>query len=123
MVNVDIKKFIAGESSPAQDPQGHLLDLPPWDEGEAERLAAQMGIVLTDEHWAVLRFLRERYRQLGPAKSGRVLSEELARAFEERGGRKYLYRLFPRGPVTEGSRIAGLPLPAYTTDPSFGSVE
>ena len=123
MINADINKFIGGETSPSQDPEGYLLVLPPWDEREAERLAAEMDITLTDDHWEVVRFLRERYCRLGPAKSGRVLTEALDRAFEARGGSKYLYRLFPRGPVTEASRIAGLPLPAYTTDPSFGSVE
>ena len=123
MTNVDINKFIGGEVSAADDPESPLFDLPPWNEREAERLAALEGIALTDDHWDVVRFLRERYRRVGPAKSGRVLVEELDRAFHDRGGSKHLYRLFPNGPVAQGSRIAGLPLPAYTTDPSFGSVE
>ena len=48
-----------------------------------------------------------------------ILEEE----FAEQGGRKYLYRLFPGGPVSQGSRIARLPLPAYSSDRSCGSVE
>lgn len=123
MISADIKKFIEDEATLSRDPEGYLLDLPPWNEREAERLAAEEGITLTDNHWDVVRFLRERYRRVGPAKSGRVLVEELDRAFSGHGGSKYLYQLFPKGPVAQGSRIAGLPLPAYTTDPSFGSVE
>lgn len=123
MINADINKFIEGQTSSGSDPEGYLLDLPRWSDEVAERLAAAEGITLTAEHWEVIHLLRERYRRSGPAKSGRVLAEELDRAFHDRGGGKYLYRLFPRGPVAQGSRIAGLPLPAYTTDPSFGSVE
>ncbi len=123
MTNVDINKYISGEISASHDPEGNLLDLPPWNEREAQRLAAEVGITLTDDHWDVVRFLRERYLRVGPAKSGRVLAEELDRAFHDRGGSRYLYQLFPNGPVSEGLHIAGLPSPAYTTDPSFGSAE
>ena len=32
-----------------------------------------------------------------------------------------LHRLFGDGPVTQASRLASLPTPAYAMDPSFGS--
>ncbi len=123
MTNADINKYILNERAVERDPEGYMFDLPPWDASVAEKLAAEEGIVLTDEHWEVVQFLRERFRHQGQVKSGRVLADELDSAFHGRGGSRYLYGLFPNGPVAQGSRIAGLPLPAYTTDPSFGSAE
>lgn len=123
MTHADISKFIRSEENAGLDPEGHMLDLPPWDEQEAERLARDEGITLSEDHWTVLRFLREHYRRNGRAESGRVLTAALEHAFGEHGGRRWLYTLFPRGPVVQGSRIAGLPLPPYSADVSFGYVE
>lgn len=123
MGHVDISKYIHGEEAVRRDPEGHMFDLPAWDEAEAERLAREEGITLTAAHWDVVRFVREHYRRHGRAESGRVLSGALDHAFHDHGGRRWLYTLFPHGPVAQASRIAGLPLPPYTTDASFGSAE
>lgn len=123
MSHVDINKFIHNEEIVSRDPAGNMLDLPPWDEQEAERLAQHEGITLTQDHWNVVHFLREYHRRNGRAQSGRVLSAALEQAFNDYGGRRWLYTLFPRGPVVQGSRIAGLPLPPYSSDASFGYVE
>ena len=42
--------------------------------------------------------------------------------FHSRGGMKFLYKLLPGGPVTQGCRLAGLEPPAGSADKSFGSV-
>jgi tRNA 2-thiouridine synthesizing protein E len=36
---------------------------------------------------------------------------------------KFLYKLLPGGPVSQGCRLAGLEPPAGSTDPGFGSVQ
>jgi len=41
--------------------------------------------------------------------------------YAEQGGRKYLRRLFPEGPVAQGMRIAGLPVPPHTENEGFGT--
>jgi TusE/DsrC/DsvC family sulfur relay protein len=97
------------------------LELQNWNETQAQRIAEQEGIELTDAHWAVIYCLRDYYLENGLAQSGRELGDMLDREFTELGGRKYLHRLFPHGPVAQGMRIAGLPLPAYTVDAGFGS--
>ena len=104
-------------------PQGMLAELDDWSVSLAEEIAREEGITLTAAHWDVINLLRENYRHHGLAPHARKLLNGLEERFGSEGGRKYLYQLFPRGPVSQGCRIAGLPLPAYSSDPSFGSVE
>lgn len=105
------------------DPEGNMFDLAHWSPLLAKQLAEAEGIVLTDEHWAIINFLRERYRAHGDAKSAREITSDLEEKFTDGHGRGVLYELFPGGPVSQASRIAGLPLPPHSSDPSFGSVE
>lgn len=105
------------------DPYGNFLDLQPWSPKSADRMAREEGLELTEAHWEIIFYLRERFREYGQARSAREILRELQGRFDHAGGRRDLYTLFPRGPVSQGSRIAGLPLPPYSSDPSFGSVE
>lgn len=84
------------------------------------RNALEEGIELTDEHWVVIDSLREDYRALEGVPAARDLLDRLSERFETRGGRRYLFWLFPAGPVTQIARIAGLPAPEHGVDPSFG---
>lgn len=97
------------------------IDLQGWSRDNGVELAGKEGLELSDAHWQVIDFLRNRYLEQGDPESAREVAEDLESAFEEQGGVRYLRRLFPGGPVTQGCRIAGLPVPAYSTDPSFGT--
>lgn len=116
----DILKLITHPDSLHDDPFGHLAELDAWSEDKAMEFATDEGLLLTDAHWEVIQFLRSYCRDYGPADNGRELLAILAEKFAHQGGSQYLYRLFPQGPVNQASRIAGLPRPANTTDPSFG---
>ncbi len=105
------------------DPEGNMFDLAHWSPLSAKRQAESEGIFLTEDHWAIINYLRERYREHGDARSAREILRELEEKFTDGHGRGILYQLFPGGPVSQASRIAGLPLPPYSSDPSFGSVE
>ena len=106
-------------SSPRIEDRGR--DLEEWDRKIGELLAAREGVRVTEMHWEVIDFLRGYYLRNGMARSGRELAHALDHAFISQGGKKYLHRLFPDGPVSQGSRIAGLPVPPYSEDESFGS--
>lgn len=105
------------------DPEGNMFGLEHWSPLFAKRQAEAEGIFLSDEHWAIINYLRERYRGHGDARSAREILRELEEKFSDGHGRGILYELFPGGPVSQACRIAGLPLPPYSSDPSFGSVE
>ena len=120
---LDINKMTANEAALQHDPELRLAELPEWSEDIAGKLAAQEGIALTDEHFEALHLLRNHYSLHGHDLSGPRLLRALEEPFGARGGRKHLYELFPGGPITQGSKIAGLPPPPYSKDPSFGSVE
>jgi TusE/DsrC/DsvC family sulfur relay protein len=103
-------------------PEVDLSELGDWSEQIAQELAGEEGINLSKEHWDVINFLRDYYQRCGPCPNGRTVLGLLEDNFAQQGGKKYLYHLFPKGPVVQACKIAGLPLPAYSTDPHFGSV-
>jgi tRNA 2-thiouridine synthesizing protein E len=119
---LDINTAINNPLRYENDPEGNMSGLAPWSPNYANRQAELIGIELTDEHWEVIYYLRERYRQHGDADSAREVLRDLEEHFGTQHGRGFLYELFPRGPVSQASHLAGLPLPPHTHDLSFGSV-
>lgn len=92
-----------------------------WSRNKSAKLAMREGISLTDQHWDVIAYLRKQYLEHGLPRFARTTARALNRQFAAQGGSKYLYRLFAGGPVTQGSRLANLRVPASTTDISFGT--
>jgi len=92
-----------------------------WSRKASFDLAKNEGIYLSDEHWAVIMFLRKHYLELGLPRHARSLAMDLDKKFFIQGGNKYLRLLFAAGPVTQGSRLANLRSPANATDISFGT--
>lgn len=96
-------------------------ELDRWSMETGRRIAAAEGLELDDERLSVVRCLREYYLEHGPSDNGRELGDMLDKRFNEAGGRAWLRRLFPEGPVAQGMKIAGLPVPANTEDSGFGT--
>ena len=88
------------------DAEGFLTDPQQWNDSIAEAIAAANGITeLTDRHWLVVRFMRDRYLATGSAPSIRALGKESGVPVKE------LYELFPKGPAKLAARIGGIPKP------------
>jgi tRNA 2-thiouridine synthesizing protein E len=114
-------KIVENPDSPSPRRSDRELDMQGWSEDQGRLIAAREGIELTDAHWEVVYCLRDYFLDHGPPKNGRQVGDMLDQHFDDRGGRKYLRRLFPEGPVAQGMRIGGLPVPPYTEDEGFGT--
>ena len=94
-----------------------------WTQEEALEVAREEGLELSNDHWEELRALQEYYSRRSEARiSLRELCDALDEHFHDKGGVKYLYGLFPGGPVAQGCRLAGLEVPPGAIDKGFGSV-
>lgn len=119
---LDINKLVTAETLAPCEADAYLLDLDPWSEDQARAMAKQEGMELSETHLDIICYLRDHFAACGPAPNARSLLRNLEDTYRDQGGRKFLYELFPRGPVTQGCRLAGLPIPSGNADPSFGSV-
>ena len=93
-----------------------------WSRSEAQATANDEGLTLGDSHWETLSALQE-YFSKNDTVQIRKLHDALEERFHAKGGLRFLYGLFPGGPVAQGCRIAGLQPPPGSTDASFGSVQ
>ena len=88
------------------DTEGFMTDPGQWNETIAEAIARGNGVgQLNERHWLVVRFMRDRYLQTGPAPSIRSLGKESGVPIKE------LYQLFPKGPAKLAAKIGGIPKP------------
>ena len=96
---------IAGTSVDV-DAEGFLTDPQQWNEQLAGQIARENGISeLTDRHWLVVNFMRDRYLATGNAPSIRSLGKESGVPIKE------LYQLFAKGPAKLAAKIGGIPKP------------
>ena len=92
------------------DAQGYLKNSGDWHEALAPLLATQEELILTEAHWEVVRFVRSFYLEFNTSPAIRMLVKAMAQKYgEEKGNSRYLYRLFPKGPAKQATKIAGLP--------------
>ena len=95
------------------DKHGYLLNLADWDEQIAQHIAELEQVKMTDNHWEVVHFVRNFYQEFQTSPAIRLLVKAMKKQLgEEKGNSIYLYKLFPKGPAKQATRIAGLPKPA-----------
>ncbi|MDR1321743.1 MAG: TusE/DsrC/DsvC family sulfur relay protein [Gracilibacteraceae bacterium] len=94
-----------GDRSLALDEDGFLEDAEEWDEEVANAIAATEEVDLTEEHWAIIRYLRGYYDEFQVAPMVRKMLKDTGKSQAE------IYELFPSGPGKGACKIAGLPKP------------
>jgi tRNA 2-thiouridine synthesizing protein E len=92
------------------DSEGYLCNRDEWSEDFARALARDEGLELTEEHWEVIRFLRDHYHEHQVQAQVRIMIRHFSAAWgPERGNNIHLHDIFPRGgPQKQGNRLAGL---------------
>ena len=111
---------------PGADARNVIPDFPSapsgWSKSQAEEKAAEEGLAFSDDHWEAIRVLQDYFsRHESDRINTRELHDALDEKFHGKGGLRYLYEMFPGGPVAQGCRMAGLKAPAGSTDTGFGS--
>jgi tRNA 2-thiouridine synthesizing protein E len=102
--------YVIEGTEQATDEEGFLLEADFSDEA-VRVIAAAEGIALTEAHWAVIRYLRDEYREHGQTPNFRNLLKAITESVHPGADSKYLYDLFPAGPARQAAKIAGLPKP------------
>jgi tRNA 2-thiouridine synthesizing protein E len=96
----------------ALDENGYLANAEDWSESIANELAQEENIVLTAEHWLIIRAVREYYQEYNHSPPIRPLIKLLQTKYGfEKLNSAYLHRLFPISPARQAARISGLPKP------------
>jgi tRNA 2-thiouridine synthesizing protein E len=121
----DINDYISHPESSSTSPEmlDRELTLNDWNKNIAEKQSEKEGIVLTQEHWQVISYLQDYYLHNGWPQNAHTLTKKLDAAFTSQGGGRYLYTLFPGGPLSQGCRIAGLPVPQNAENESMGTAQ
>ena len=88
-------------------PDGYFVQPEQWSSEMAPEIAATAGIaVLTDEHWRVINYMRERFLADQRPPNLRMISRTCGVSIRQ------LYRLFPMRPIKNAAKIAGVPQPS-----------
>lgn len=91
---------------------GFLINQDDWNETVAYAIAAMDDIELTQAHWEIIYFIQDYYQKFNHLPNTRVFIKAIRNTLgEDKGNTRYLYRLFPDGPLKYACKIGGLPKP------------
>ena len=95
------------------DGEGYLLDLDEWSEEFVHVRAAAEGLDLTEEHWEVIRFIRNYHDEHSVQAPVRDMIKHFKKSWgKEKANTRYLHQIFPKGgPQKQGNRLAGVRKP------------
>lgn len=97
------QKTYAGVTVDVTD-EGYFTNPSQWTREIAKAIATEEGIELTDKHFAVLEYLRDRFTR-GEALSIRGINKSGIVEVKD------FYQMFPGAPLKKSTKIAGIPKP------------
>lgn len=99
-------EIVVNNQTIEMDGDGFMLHPELWNDEVAAVIAKADDIEnLTEDHWKVIRIIRQNYEEKGLAPMVRVICKETGLKL------KQIYELFPLGPARGACRVAGLPKP------------
>ncbi len=96
-------KILAGVNVDVND-EGYFTKPEQWNKEMAAEMATEYSIVLTDKHYALLNYLREKHAANEGLTIRRIGTSGICDI-------KEFYQLFPGGPLKISSKLAGIPKP------------
>jgi tRNA 2-thiouridine synthesizing protein E len=101
-----------------RDGEGYLIDPAQWNDEIAHQFATEEGIVLTDEYWSILNFMRDYWREHQVAPDVRHVVEYFANMtdMDKKAAKSRVFEMFPYGYVKQACKISGMMRPrAWST--------
>ena len=98
------QKIFAGVTVDVNE-EGYFTNPSQWTKEVAAEVAKEEGIQLSDQHYAILQFLRERHAK---GESLTIRSVGNSGIVDIKG----FYGLFPGAPMKKAAKVAGIPKPA-----------
>ncbi len=95
-------------SSVERTENGYLVDINDWNEDIATALFEEEGITPTEEHWDVVRYVREEVLN-GDEPNERGIMKAMSKVWGRKVKSKEMYEMFPGMPSKQGLKIGGCP--------------
>ncbi|WP_343189367.1 TusE/DsrC/DsvC family sulfur relay protein [Buchnera aphidicola] len=90
---------------------GYLKNYKDWNKKIAKKIAKKEGIKMTIKHWEIIYLIKKFYKKYNIVPSLRMILKIKKKKKNKKYNSIYLFKLFPKGPSKQGSKIAGLPKP------------
>ena len=81
------------------DGDGFLMNPEIWNDEIALQIANEDGIEMTEQHWAVVRVIRNNFEEKGNAPMVRTICKETGLKLKD------IYELFPLGPARDRKSV------------------
>jgi len=95
-----------------RDEEGFLCNAEDWYPDLIEAFAAESGLELNAERYAIIAYIRDYFEKNASVPEARTLLRHMQGIWgKDKGTRRYLYQLFPRGYGQQACKIAGMRKP------------